>query len=101
MGAGAALAMETSDITLLDSNLEKLEYSLLMGKRVTRKIRQNVVFSFMVKLVVLGFAFAGMTSLWAAIGSDVGAMILVTINSMTLLPKREPSRANEQKEENV
>lgn len=89
MGAGAALAMETADVTLLDSNLEKLEYSISMGKKVIRKIEENVVFSLVVKFLVLGFALAGKTHLWAAIASDVGAMILVTMNSMMLLPKRQ------------
>jgi Zn2+/Cd2+-exporting ATPase len=87
MGEGAALSMETSDVTLLDSNLEKIEYMINMGRRVTRKIIENVVFSISVKLIVLAFALSGKTKLWAAIASDVGAMILVTLNSMLLLPK--------------
>ena len=89
MGAGAALAMETADVTLLDSNLEKLEYSIRMGRRVIAKIKENVAFSLGVKFVVLGFALTGRTSLWAAIASDVGAMILVTLNAMLLLPARQ------------
>ena len=39
MGAGAALAMEISDLTILDSNLEKLLFSIKMGKALSRKIR--------------------------------------------------------------
>lgn len=91
MGAGAALAMETADATLLDSSLEKLEYSMLMGRRVIGKIKQNVIFSLAVKAVVLGLAFSGTTDLWTAIGSDVGCMILVTLNAMLLLPRRQQS----------
>jgi Zn2+/Cd2+-exporting ATPase len=87
MGAGAALAMESSDITLLDSNLEKIEFSIRLGRRVTAKIIENVVFSLLVKLVVLALALAGWTTLWAAIASDVGAMLIVTLNAMTLLPR--------------
>lgn len=86
MGAGAALAMETSDVTLLDSNLEKLVYSIEMGKRVSRKIIENIAFSFIVKAIVLGFTLSGEVHLWAAIASDVGAMICVTLNGMMLLP---------------
>lgn len=89
MGQGAALSMETSDVTLLDSNLEKIVYGICMGKKVNGKIIQNVVFSLAVKFVVLGFALAGKTQLWAAIASDVGAMLLVTLNAMMLLPKRQ------------
>ena len=96
MGAGAALAMETADVTLLDSNLEKLDYCIRMGERVTRKIKENVLFSVSVKFVVLGFALAGMAHLWAAIASDVGAMILVTLNSMMLLPRRQKKVTSDQ-----
>ncbi len=86
MGEGAALAMETADITLMDSNLEKLLYTVLMGRRVIRTILENVVFSLVVKAIVMGFAISGRATLWAAIASDVGAMLLVTLNGMKLLP---------------
>jgi len=89
IGAGAALAMETSDVTLMDSNLNKLVYSIRMGKRVLRTILENVIFSLVVKAVVMGFTFAGHSSLWAAIGSDVGAMLIVTMNGMKLLPSKK------------
>lgn len=80
--------METSDITLMDSNLDKLVYLLKMGKRVNRTILENVTFSLVAKAVVMAFAFQGKASLWAAIASDVGAMLIVTLNGMKLLPRR-------------
>jgi len=86
MGEGAALAMETSDVTLMDSDLRKLYYIIHMGKRVIRTIAVNIVFSLLVKGVVGGFMLAGRGSLWAAIASDVGAMLIVTLNGMRLLP---------------
>jgi len=89
MGAGAALAMETADVTLLDSNLTKLLKVVKLGRRVNRTIIENVVFSFAAKAIVMGFTFAGYSSLWAAIASDVGAMLIVTCNGMKLLPSKE------------
>ena len=89
MGAGAALATETSDVTLMDSNLKKLLYCLEMGRRVNRTIGENVVFSLVVKALVLGFTFAGKSTLWVAIASDVGAMLIVTLNGMKLLPSKK------------
>lgn len=91
--AGSAVAMETADVTLLDPNLSKLVHALNMGRRVIRKIKENVAFSLFVKFLVLGFALAGKAALWAAIASDVGAMLLVTINSMLLLPASQPTLA--------
>jgi Cd2+/Zn2+-exporting ATPase len=95
MGAGAALAMETADVTLLDSNLVKLLKVVKLGKRVNRTIMENVAFSFVAKAVVMGFTFAGYSSLWAAIGSDVGAMLIVTANGMKLLPSKKSVRRGE------
>ncbi len=89
MGEGAALAMETSDVTLMDSNLNKLLFSIKIGSRVTNTIIQNITFSIVVKAIVMGFTIAGRSSLWAAIVSDVGAMIIVTLNGMKLLPSNE------------
>lgn len=92
MGQGATLAMETADLTLLDSNLGKLLFVVQLGRRVTRTIIENVVFSFVAKAVVMGFTFAGYSSLWAAIASDVGAMLIVTANGMKLLPSQKSLR---------
>jgi Cd2+/Zn2+-exporting ATPase len=65
-----------------------------MGRRVVNKIIQNVAFSLFVKFIVLGFALTGRASLWAAIASDVGAMILVTLNGMSLLPLRRKKESS-------
>lgn len=92
MGAGAAIAMESADVTLLDSDLHKLLKLVELSRRVSWTIIENVVFSLVVKLVVMGLTLAGYTSLWAAIGSDVGAMLVVTANGMKLLPSRKSIR---------
>lgn len=76
MAGGAALSLETSDVTLMDSNLDKLYYCLTMGKKVNRTVLENIIFSFVSKMVVLVFTFRGQASLWAAIGSDIGAMLI-------------------------
>jgi Zn2+/Cd2+-exporting ATPase len=88
IGSGAEYAMETADVTLLDSNLGKLVFSIQMGRRVLRKIKENIAFSVGIKLVVLFFTLLGHGRLWAAIATDVGAMLLVTLNSMRLIQAR-------------
>lgn len=102
MGAGAALAMETSDVTLLDSHLTKLVYSITMGRRVIRKIKENVIFSLAAKAIVVGFALVGKVDLWAAIATDVGAMLIVTLNGMLLLPaSKKASKPSLENLENI
>ena len=87
MGDGAAaLAMEISDVTLMDSNLSKLLYVINMGTRVVKTIQENIAISLLSKLLVVCLTFAGKMTLFGAIASDVGVMLLVTLNGMKLLP---------------
>jgi magnesium-transporting ATPase (P-type) len=91
MGEGAALAMEMSDVTLMDSNLSKLVYIIQMGSRVLLTIRENILLSLFCKLAVVSLTFAGSMTLFYAIASDVGVMLLVTLNGMKLLPSTRES----------
>ena len=91
MGEGAAVAMEMSDVTLMDSNLSKILYVLKMGSRVMCTVRENILLSLFCKLVVVGLTFAGYMTLLYAIASDVGVMLLVTVNGMKLLPRNTES----------
>ena len=59
-----------------------------MGRNCVSKIQQNIIISIVTKLIVFGFAIAGYAYLWLAILTDVGTMLLVTLNSMTLLTRR-------------
>jgi Cd2+/Zn2+-exporting ATPase len=86
MGEGAALAMEMSDVTLMDSSLEKIPYIIQMGSRVMHTIQENILLSLGCKVVVVTLTFCGKMTLLYAIASDVGVMLIVTLNGMKLLP---------------
>ncbi|VEU38335.1 unnamed protein product [Pseudo-nitzschia multistriata] len=86
MGEGAAMALEMSDVTLMDSNLTKLPYVIKMGQRVLKTVKENIVISFAAKFAVVSLTLAGKMTLLYAIASDVGIMLLVTLNGMKLLP---------------
>lgn len=86
MGEGAAMALEMSDVTLMDSRLTKLPYVIEMGQRVLRTVKENIIISFVAKFAVVVLTFSGKMTLLYAIASDVGVMLLVTINGMKLLP---------------
>ena len=64
-----------------------------VGRRVRRKIIENVVFSMFVKVAILSLSLAGYAYLSVAIVADVGAMLVVTLNGMTVLSFRK--KANE------
>lgn len=92
MGSGSALAMQTSDVTLLDSSLKKLALAIKVGKNVKAKIVQNVTFSILVKVIVIVFTLMGQVTLMYAIAADLGGMLVVTLNSMALLADKKKMR---------
>ena len=93
VGTGAALATKTSDVILTDSNLNKLFDSIIIGRRAARTILQNITISLVSKGVVVGLTAFGITSLWAAIASDVGTMLIVTTNGLRILSSRKRSNS--------
>jgi len=85
---GSAVALETADVALMQDDLNALVNAVRLGKKCHRKIWQNVVFSIVSKLIVLIITLTVFSSLWLAIFVDVGSMLIVTLNSMTILGKK-------------
>ncbi len=84
-GIGTDTAIETSDVTLMQDNLEQVAKAISMGKRTVSIIRFNISFSIAIKAVFLVMALVGFSNLWLAVLADTGASILVIANSLRLL----------------
>jgi len=85
--SASAVAMETADVVLMDSNLEKLVLSVDIGRSTLRKIRENFIVAIGSKVVMIILTVMGLATLWGAIIADVGAMLVVTFNGMTIINK--------------
>ena len=83
--AGTDAAIETSDVALMQDNLEELPKAILQGRRVLSVIRFNIGFALATKIIFLVLAVMGISNLWLAVAADVGASIFVTANALRLL----------------
>lgn len=82
---GADVAIETGDIVLLEDNLSKLSLLLDLAKRTMGKIKFNVAFCLIVKVVLMVLGIAGYINLWQAVLiGDMGITLLVVGNSLLL-----------------
>lgn len=88
-GAGTDTAMETADIVLMADNLEKLPHTIRLSRQAMTIIKQNIVFSLVIKFIALALIFPGWLTLWLAVLSDTGAAIIVILNSMRLLAQKD------------
>ena len=85
---GSDAAIEASDVVLIDDDPYKIIKAIKIANQ-TRKISiQNIVISLGVKLLVLFLGTLGLSSMWAAILSDVGVSIIVILNSVKILNKK-------------
>jgi Cd2+/Zn2+-exporting ATPase len=83
--AGTDTALETADIALMADDLRKLPYTIRLSKKTLAIIKQNVTFSLGIKLLALVLIVPGWLTLWLAILADMGATLMVTLNSLRLL----------------
>ncbi len=85
MGAGGSdVAIESSDVALMNNNIKNIPYAIRLGKKTLSTIKQNIAVSLGVKAIFLTLALFGFTHLEYAIGADSGMAILVIINSLRL-----------------
>lgn len=88
-GAGTDTALETADIALMGDDLSKLPYTISLSRKTLKIIKQNITFSLAIKLVALLLIAPGWLTLWMAVFADMGATLLVTLNSLRLLRIKE------------
>lgn len=88
-GAGTDTALETADIALMSDDLSKLPYTIKLSRKALGIIKQNITFSLAIKALALLLVVPGWLTLWIAIFADMGATLLVTLNSLRLLRIKE------------
>jgi Cd2+/Zn2+-exporting ATPase len=87
-GAGTDTALETADIALMADDLTKLPFTIKLSRKALQVIKQNIMFAIGLKLLALLLIVPGLLTLWLAIFADMGATLLVTLNSLRLLRVR-------------
>lgn len=83
--AGTDVAMETADVVLMNSQLETFAYAIQLAKKSRSIVRQNLVFSIAVILVLVGLTLTiGLPISLGVIGHE-GSTVLVCLNGLRLL----------------
>lgn len=82
---GTDTALETADIALMSDDLIKLIYAIKLSRKALTIIKQNITLSLVIKTVALLLIIPGWLTLWLAIFADMGATLIVTLNSLRLL----------------
>lgn len=86
MGAlGSDAAIEAADVVIMDDSLARLPAAVEIARVTKRIVRQNIVFSLVVKTAFMLLGAVGMASIWMAVFADVGVSVLAVLNSARVL----------------
>jgi len=88
-GAGTDTALETADVALMGEDLKKLPFTVKLSRKTLNIIKGNITFAIAIKLIALLLVIPGWLTLWIAILSDMGATLLVALNSLRLMRVKE------------
>jgi len=86
MGAsGTDVALETADVALMADDLSRLPFAVGLSRQARRIIRQNLIISLGVILLLIPAALLGMASIGPAIILHEGSTLMVVANALRLL----------------
>ena len=86
MGAmGSDAAIEAADVVLMDDDPLQIAKAIKISRKCIGIVKQNIVFSLVVKFACLALVAIGAANMWAAIFADVGVMVLAVLNAIRAL----------------
>ena len=88
MGKGSDIAVETSDVVLMNDEPQKVVDFIKIAKRTKMIVTENITVVLLVKIVFLILSAFGISRMWEAIFADVGISLLAVINCFRINLKK-------------
>lgn len=82
--AGTDIAIETSDVAVMDDDLRKIPEFIELSKRTANILGQNIAVAISIKLFFLVLTLMGISTMWMAVFADAGASLIVVANGLRL-----------------
>ena len=81
---GSEAAIEASDIVLMNDNINNINKLINIAKTTKKKVKNSIIFSLLVKFIVLLLGLLGKSTMLLAVFADVGVTLLVIIYVLTI-----------------
>lgn len=85
IGEGTDVALETADMVLMKNELSKITDTINLSKRMSRIVKQNIIFSLSVITLLILSNFLQIIDMPLGVIGHEGSTILVILNSLRLL----------------
>lgn len=84
-GLGSDAAIEAADIVIMTDEPSKIATAIGISRKTLTIVKQNIVFAFVVKAIVLVMSALGFSTMWEAVFADVGVSIIAILNAVRAL----------------
>ena len=84
-GLGSDAAIEAADVVIMTDEPSKIGNAIQISKKTMRIVRENIIFSLVVKIAVLILTACGLSTMWEAVFADVAVSIIAILNSLRVL----------------
>lgn len=84
-GIGSNSAIEASDMVVMTDELKKIIEAIEISKKTNRIIKENLIFSIGVKILILLLSILGIADMWEAVFADVGTTLITIFNTIRIL----------------
>lgn len=84
-GIGSSSAIEASDVVIMNDELNKITEAIAISKKTNQIIKENLIFSIGVKILILVLSLFGIADMWEAVFADVGTTLITIFNTIRIL----------------
>ena len=84
-GAGSESSIEASDVVIMTDSIEKINDAIDISKKTGKIIKENLIFSIGVKILILILSALGVANMWEAVFADVGVTLITVLNAIRIL----------------
>jgi len=89
MGSATDLAIEVSDIIIINDDIRLLDKAIRIGKKTRTISAENIAFSITVKGLFLIMSALGYMWMWLSIFADVGVAIICVLNALRIIYQKK------------
>ncbi len=87
-GIGSDATIEAADVVIMTDNLLKINEAISISKKTLSIVKFNIIFSLLIKFLMLILGALGISKIWMAVFADVGVTLLLVLNSLKLVIKK-------------
>ena len=81
---GSEVAIEASDIVIMNDDLNKIPLGIDISKYTKKIIKQNLLFAFLTKIIILLLGVFGLATMYLAVFADTGVTLITIINTLRI-----------------